>query len=281
MTQHSESVFLRSSDLQPTRHAGERRRPGCRRAGSCRLLRRFFTSRIAFAGMLLGLVLLGWWDTSVLLAQQPSTDARPWLQRLRDSRPIILGHRSCWREVSENSLEGIRACAEHGIDAGEVDVRATKDGVLVLMHDDTLDRMTTMKGAVADHTYEEIQQGHLRQHNGGPNAAPTDERVPTLAEALRVAKGHIVLILDVKVPLYVQIRSTVIKERAEEWIVMPTQEKPGSPEFAKLPDWAQRHAVFSVAECRGANSSPGCVNTPPVFRQNKHTGWKRTWFADS
>lgn len=111
---------------------------------------------------------------------------------------LVSSHRSCWTETSENSLDGIRRCIAEGIDIGEIDVRTTRDGALVLMHDETVDRTTDGQGAVADLSLAQIRSLRLRAHGGGRKAALTARRVPTLQEALAAARGRILLNLDVK-----------------------------------------------------------------------------------
>lgn len=76
----------------------------------------------------------------------------------------------------------------------EVDIARTKDDVLVLMHDDTVDRTTTGTGEVRGLTLEAIRTLRLRDETG----AVLDARVPTLREALEWAHGRAVLELDVK-----------------------------------------------------------------------------------
>jgi len=80
----------------------------------------------------------------------------------------------------------------------EIDPRLTKDGVLVLMHDDTLDRATTGKGKVSDHTYAELQKFFLKDRQGNV----TTHKIPTLDEVLEWGAGKCVFDLDnKKVPL--------------------------------------------------------------------------------
>jgi glycerophosphoryl diester phosphodiesterase len=111
---------------------------------------------------------------------------------------LVSSHRSCWIETSENSLDGVRRCIAEGIDIGEIDVRTTRDGALVLMHDQTVDRTTDGHGTVADLSLAQIRSLHLRAQGGGQGAAVTARRVPTLQEALTVVRGRILLNLDVK-----------------------------------------------------------------------------------
>ena len=74
----------------------------------------------------------------------------------------------------------------------EVDLARTKDGHLILLHDNTLDRTTTGKGKPEDHTLAEIKA--LRLRNGCH--IKTIYKVPTLEEALLAAKGKVMLNLD-------------------------------------------------------------------------------------
>ncbi|HRE43996.1 MAG TPA: glycerophosphodiester phosphodiesterase family protein [Terricaulis sp.] len=76
----------------------------------------------------------------------------------------------------------------------EVDIARTRDGALILMHDDTLERTTTGEGAVRDLTLAQIQSFSLRDDNGRTLSA----RPPTLREALDWANGRAILELDVK-----------------------------------------------------------------------------------
>lgn len=67
-----------------------------------------------------------------------------------------------------------------GAEILECDVRHTKDGVLVVCHDETIDATTTGQGRIADMTYDEILQYNLKDRAG----KPTDEKMPTLEEYL-------------------------------------------------------------------------------------------------
>lgn len=80
----------------------------------------------------------------------------------------------------------------------ELDVQKTKDGQLILMHDKTLDRTTTGKGKVAEWTLDSIRTLYLK--NGA--ALKTKHRVPTLEEALWVAKGRVMVNLDKAYPIF-------------------------------------------------------------------------------
>ena len=70
---------------------------------------------------------------------------------------LVAAHRGDWRNACENSLEAIENAIRMGVDIVEVDLARTKDGHLILLHDNTLDRTTTGKGKPEDHTLAEIK----------------------------------------------------------------------------------------------------------------------------
>ena len=74
-----------------------------------------------------------------------------------DPSPIILAHRGGAHEYEENTMEGFRACYVRGIRGYETDIRMTKDGVLVILHDDTLNRTHNASGAVELKTVAELK----------------------------------------------------------------------------------------------------------------------------
>lgn len=113
------------------------------------------------------------------------------------SQMFVVAHRGLRREgVPENSLASLRAAAAAGVPMAEIDIRTTADGVLVLMHDTTVDRTTDGRGEVASMTWEEVQGLTLR---GGEADEPGSRRVPTFDEALELAAAlGVALYLDIK-----------------------------------------------------------------------------------
>lgn len=124
---------------------------------------------------------------------------------------LVASHRSCWQASSENALDGIGLCAAAGIDIVEVDVRTTQDGVLVLMHDETVDRTTDGHGRVGALPARYIASLRLRRGGGGADAALTDRRVPTLTQALRAARGQAIVNLDVKAADFDRVIDAVVR----------------------------------------------------------------------
>lgn len=107
---------------------------------------------------------------------------------------LVVCHRGDWRNFPENSIPAIESVIEMGADVVELDIQLTKDSVLVLMHDGTIDRCTTGKGRVADLTYEELQKFYMKTAHG--TRCSLDLKVPTLREALEVCKDRIVINID-------------------------------------------------------------------------------------
>ena len=114
------------------------------------------------------------------------------LEDAQNKEIIVIAHRGDWRNAPENSIQAIKNCIDMGLDMVEIDVRKTKDGHLVLMHDETIDRTTTGSGKVTDWTLDSLKTLALVD---GLNVA-TNHRIPTLEEALLVAKDKILINLD-------------------------------------------------------------------------------------
>lgn len=106
---------------------------------------------------------------------------------------VVAVHRGDWRNYPENSIPAIESIIRMGADIMELDLKLTKDSVLVLSHDKTLDRCTNGKGAVSDYTLAEIKDLRLKRAHG----VLTDSlRMPTLREALECCKDRICVNVD-------------------------------------------------------------------------------------
>lgn len=111
---------------------------------------------------------------------------------VRTNGVMVASHRADWQFAPENSLESLRNAIRFGADIIETDVRMTKDGRIVIMHDYAVNRTTNGSGLVADMTLDEIRALRLRDNLG----AMTPYQVPTLEEFIAVAKGKAWLYLD-------------------------------------------------------------------------------------
>ncbi len=143
--------------------------------------------------------------------QQPRSGAPEGQSEAHNLAPVDLGaFFDCLRESSQTALAAHRGGPEAGFAENaiptfentlrqapamlEIDISETRDGVLVLMHDDELDRTTTGAGLVREAALAEIQALQLEDEDG----QTLDARVPTLREALDWAAGKTILELDVK-----------------------------------------------------------------------------------
>ena len=133
-------------------------------------------------------------------------------ERMAPGQPlVVIAHRAVGGGAPENSLAGIRYAIERGVDMVEVDVRVTRDGQYILMHDSSLRRTTNVDdvfpdGApwldpddpfafdqmVSDYTLEEISRLRLR------DPGVVDHPVATLEAALDLAEGRLLMLLELK-----------------------------------------------------------------------------------
>lgn len=115
---------------------------------------------------------------------------------------VVISHRGDWRNYPENSIPAIESVIRMGVDMMELDVKMTKDSVLVLMHDQTINRMTNGKGLVKDFTYDSLMTFKLRRAH---NVTTDSLRIPTLREALLCCKDRILVNVDHAYPYYKEI----------------------------------------------------------------------------
>jgi glycerophosphoryl diester phosphodiesterase len=109
--------------------------------------------------------------------------------------PLIIGHRGAAGLAPENTLASIEKALSLGVDRIEIDIHQTKDNVLVVIHDETLERTTNGKGKIKDLTYREILK-----YSAGAKFSPAceNEKVPTLAEVLDLIDGKSQLLIELK-----------------------------------------------------------------------------------
>lgn len=115
---------------------------------------------------------------------------------------VVISHRGDWRNYPENSIPAIESVIRMGVDMMELDVKMTKDSVLVLMHDQTINRMTNGKGLVKDFTYDSLMTFKLKRAH---NVTTDSLRIPTLREALLCCKDRILVNVDHAYPYYKEI----------------------------------------------------------------------------
>ena len=100
----------------------------------------------------------------------------------------VIGHRGAAGVMPENTLKGFRYAIELGVDGVECDVHLTRDGHLVVMHDETVDRTTNGTGRI-----RELDLAAIRALDAGDG-----ERVPTLDEVSALVRGRVKLLCELK-----------------------------------------------------------------------------------
>lgn len=141
-----------------------------------------------------------------------SVSARTLLQRSW-SRCLVVGHRGAADEAPENTLAAFEAGIASGAPAVECDVQLSADGELVVIHDATLDRTTSLKGPV----------------EAMPGAAIREAGVPSLEEVVRLTKGRCVLVVEIKSGLGIEAKVLDLLRREgtlDETIVFAFQDEP-------------------------------------------------------
>ncbi len=111
--------------------------------------------------------------------------------------PLIIAHRGDSAHRPENTLASFASALEVGARLVELDVRLTRDGTPVILHDATLDRTTTGTGPVREHTLSEVRAVSA----GYPQlfaSAFASERIPTLAEGLGLLRGRAKVMIEIK-----------------------------------------------------------------------------------
>ncbi|MCL2299246.1 MAG: hypothetical protein FWC27_03755 [Firmicutes bacterium] len=114
---------------------------------------------------------------------------------LEKPRPLVIAHRGANAYAPENTLPAFRKAAELGADGAENDILLTKDGVVVISHDDTIDRCSDGTGRV-----DELTFAQLREYDFGSWFSPefAGTQIPTLDEFLDVVAGMEFILIELK-----------------------------------------------------------------------------------
>ena len=182
-------------------------------------------------------------------------------------RFMVWSHRGDTARYPQNSIEAIISACMMGVDVCEVDVRVSKDGIPVLVHDTTLTKTTnfsdmagkTVNGMtlptsanVSDWTLAELRCLRLKEGTGGTGAAVTDYLIPTLEEAVIVAKGRMFLYCD----------KLVFDYNSTDGVVRNDVAGRALPIFDKYEAWDTMIYLPSTSEGKGVGVSYGyyCLN---------------------
>lgn len=133
--------------------------------------------------------------------------------------PIIIAHRGASAYAPENTLAAFEKAIEMGADVIETDVHQTKDCVVVVMHDLSLDRTTNTKGLIKDILFGNFKKIEIRLTDKSHKVCP-----PTLEETIQMINGRCQLLIEIKRgnDYYPGIEKNVVdlihKYKAESWI---------------------------------------------------------------
>lgn len=166
------------------------------------------------------------------IAFDSNSDFKSFFQATSNFYPLVSAHRggpttffpeNCIATF-ENTIRKVPAVIE-------TDIALTKDSILVMMHDNTLDRTTTGTGPINSYTYKELQSLFLKDNEGNV----TSYKIETLDEVLKWGKGKVVYTLDVKrgVP-FKMIVDAVRRNKAENYSIIITYNANQAAEVAKL-----------------------------------------------
>lgn len=148
------------------------------------------------------------------LKKHPTNSAIEKISKLTKKNILVCAHRSFHKNAPENSVQSIKDAITAKIDIVEIDIRTTKDSVLVLMHDKDIDRVTTGKGLIKDYTFNELQQFNLKIGD-----SVTNEKIPLLYDALKLVKGKIIPNLDLKDVNYKQLYTMLSELQMEHEVI--------------------------------------------------------------
>jgi glycerophosphoryl diester phosphodiesterase len=124
---------------------------------------------------------------------------------------MVIAHRGFSGAAPENTLAAFRKAIDVGSDMIELDIQLSKDGKIVVIHDETLERATNGQGRVVDRTLQE-----LKKIDAGARfrAEFSGERIPTLQEVLDLAKGRVPVNIEIKNPTHGQYPITELADKA-------------------------------------------------------------------
>lgn len=194
---------------------------------------------------------------ALLLVAAAPAGANTFRERLYDPTTgvMVVAHRGCHAaapaygfpsSAPENSLEALRRCIDIGVDMVETDVRRTRDGVLVIMHDPSVNRTTDGDGLVSTLTLAQFQALRLEG---------ADEAPPTLEAFLRAARGRVLVTLHLKGPFAAQAADIARAADASDWVLFKARAKEAMSPIADEPLYRDVAFMPMVGEGAARNAS--------------------------
>lgn len=155
------------------------------------------------------------------LAIKSPKELKDFFKYTEDRIPLVCGHRGGAQSLyPENSIAGLNYILSKMPAFFEIDPRLTKDSIVVVLHDATLDRTTNGTGNLSDYTWEEVKQLKLKDKKGNL----TDYGIHTLDEVLQWAKGKTILMLDKKDVPFQMIFDAITRNKVEANVLISAYE---------------------------------------------------------
>lgn len=182
------------------------------------------------------------------------------------ARPVI-AHRGASGRAPENTLEAFDLAAKQGADAFELDVRLSRDGAPVVMHDATVDRTTDRTGPVRAHTLVDLRSADAGYHfttDGGKTFPFRGQgvRVPTLGEVLW-AFPRMPVLIEIKEPeVQAAVQKVLINESATDRCVLASEHREAlelfrEPPFVRAASGPEISELYRASLLRLPLPSPG------------------------
>lgn len=172
---------------------------------------------------------------------------------------FVAAHRGFCSKYPENTMLAFEKAVEVGVDQLETDVRVTKDGELVLIHDATVDRTTNASGKVCDFTLAE-----LRELDAGDG-----QKIPTFIEFMELVKNHPTMTLDIELKEYPENVGEIATQVADR--VLGIIDSYGFTDRVVINSWSgklneyiadkygkkyRQHVYFPVSHTKGITRDP-------------------------
>jgi len=173
-----------------------------------------------------------------------------------DTGALVYAHRGASGYAPENTMAAFKMAVELGSSGIECDVQMTKDGRLVVCHDETLDRTTKVKGYIKDLNYDEI-----RELDAGSwfDSKFRNERIPRLLELLELVK-------DTGLLLNIEVKSGIVQYPGIEQKVLAEVAAFGLQTKVIISSFNH----YSIKECKDINPS---VKTGALYMEGLFEPW--------
>lgn len=153
----------------------------------------------------------------------PSRQAADCIRDRNCYKPFVVSHRGSGFGKPENSRGALLECIRTGVPVLETDLRSSRDGRIFILHDETLDRTTSMKGKAQNLSWKELSKARLS--NG--------ESLPLFEEMYSLAQGKVLLILDFKENQFYQAAEWIAKNGSFDDVIFSVEREADMREAAR------------------------------------------------